>query len=138
MSSVYDQYRQTAIQTAPPEQLVVMLYDGAIRFLEQAKVSLQEGRDASEPLGRAQDIIVELASSLNRGAGEVAENLARLYDFWVQWLLQAQIRRDSAKVEEVLSMVRDLREAWATIALQQRRAAAAAAGGASTALNARG
>lgn len=135
MSSVYDQYRQTAIQTAPPEQLVVMLYDGAIRFLEQVKSGLQEGRDISEPMGRVQDIIVELAASLNRGAGEVAENLARLYDFWIQWLLQAQIRRDPAKVDEVLGMVRELREAWATIALQQRKAATAAAAGT---LNARG
>jgi flagellar protein FliS len=137
MSSVFDQYRQTAIQTAPPEQLVVMLYDGAVRFLEQAKLSLQDGKDASEPLGRAQDIIVELASSINRTAGEVAENLARLYDFWIHWLLQAQIRRDPAKVGEVLGMVRELREAWATIALQQRKTAAAN-GGSAAALNARG
>jgi flagellar protein FliS len=133
MSSVYEQYRQTAIQTAPPEQLVVMLYDGAIRFLEQAKTALQEGHDASEPLLRAQDIIIELSSSLNRAAGEVASNLARLYDFWIQWLLQAQIRRDPTKVEEVLGMVRELREAWGTIAQQQRKAA----GGSSAALNAR-
>jgi flagellar protein FliS len=137
MSSVFDQYRQTAIQTAPPEQLVVMLYDGAVRFLEQAKVALQDGKDASEPLGRAQDIIVELASSINKAAGEVADNLARLYDFWIHWLLQAQIRRDPSKVEEVLGMVRELREAWATIALQQRKAALANGGGAAT-LNARG
>ncbi|HWI65647.1 MAG TPA: flagellar export chaperone FliS [Symbiobacteriaceae bacterium] len=136
MSSVFDQYRQTAIQTAPPEQLVVMLYDGAIRFLEQAKVGLNEGKDVSEPLAKAQDIIVELASSLNRAAGEVAENLARLYDFWLQWLLQAQIHRSPAKVDEVLGMVRELREAWATIAMQQRKAAAA--GASSAALNARG
>lgn len=120
MSTVFNQYRQTAIQTAPQEQLVVMLYDGAVRFLEQAKVALQEGRDATEPMTRAQDIIVELASSLNRSAGEVADNLARLYDFWIQWLLQAQIRRDAAKVEEVLSMVRDLREAWVTISQQKK------------------
>lgn len=137
MSSAFDQYRQTAIQTAPPEQLVVMLYDGAIRFLEQAKLGLQEGKDVSEALSRAEDIIVELASSLNRGAGEVADNLARLYDFWIQWLLQAQIRRDTTKIDEVLGMLRDLREAWASIALQQRKAATAA-GTASVALNARG
>lgn len=133
MSTVFNQYRQTAIQTAPQEQLVVMLYDGAVRFLEQAKVALQEGRDASEPMTRAQDIIVELASSLNRSAGEVADNLARLYDFWIQWLLQAQIRRDAGKVEEVLTMVRELREAWSTIAQQKKSNGAPA-----MALNSRG
>jgi flagellar secretion chaperone FliS len=134
MSSVYDQYRLTAIQTAPPEQLVVMLYDGAIRFLEQAKVALQEGKDASEPIGRAQDIIIELTVSLNQSAGEISNNLTRLYDFWLQWLLKAQIQRDPAPVDEVLGMVRELREAWGTIA-QQRKAGTGVAAGA---LNARG
>lgn len=134
MSNAYEQYRQTAIQTAPPEQLVVMLYDGAIRFLEQAKATIQEGGDPERPIGRAQDIIIELASSLNRAAGgEIAENLARLYDFWLNWLVQAQVRRDATKVEEVLVMVRELREAWGTIAQQKR-----AAGQAPAALNARG
>lgn len=133
MSSVYEQYRQTAIQTAPQEQLIVMLYDGAVRFLEQAKAAIQDGQDASQPIGRAQDIIVELMASLNRSAGEVAENLNRLYDFWLYWLIQAQARRDAAKVEEVLVMVRELREAWGTVA-QQRKAPGAQA----AALNARG
>lgn len=136
MSSVYEQYRQTAIQTAPPEQLVVMLYDGAVRFLEQAKAALQEGKDASEPLVRAQDIIIELSSSLNHGAGDVANNLGRLYEFWIQWLLQAQIRREPAKVEEVLGMVRELREAWVSVAQQRKTQAGPAA--ASGALNTRG
>lgn len=134
MSSVYDQYRQTAIQTAPQEQLIVMLYDGAIRFLDQARVALEEHKDASVPIGRAQDIIIELATSLNRSAGEIADNLARLYDFWLQWLLQAQIKRDPAKIHEVLGMVRELREAWVTIAQQKRTAAQVPA----TAINTRG
>lgn len=134
MSSVYDQYRQTAIQTAPQEQLIVMLYDGIVRFLEQARGSLVESKDASVPIGRAQDIIIELATSLNRSAGEVADNLARLYDFWLQWLLQAQIKRDPAKIDEILVMVRELREAWVTIAQQKRTGAQAPAG----AINARG
>lgn len=137
MTNVYEQYRQTSIQTAPPEQLVIMLYDGAVRFLEQAKAALLEGQDASDPIGRAQDIFVELVSSLNREAGgEVASNLARLYDFWLHWLFQAQLRKDVTKVEEVLVMVREIREAWATIAQQKKTAAVAA--GAVPALNTRG
>jgi flagellar secretion chaperone FliS len=138
MSSVFETYRQTAVQTAPQEQLIIMLYDGAVRFLEQAKSALQEGKDASGPIGRAQDIIIELAASLNREAGgEIAANLGRLYDFWLNWLIQAHVRRDPAKVEEVLVMVRELREAWVTIAQQQKRAATPAAGQAAP-LNARG
>lgn len=136
MSNAYEQYRQTSIQTAPPEQLIVMLYDGAVRFLEQAKTALRDGDDASLPIGRAQDIMVELAGSLNRSAGPIADNLAQLYDFWIQRLFQAQIKRETAMVDEVLTMVRDLRDAWATVAIQQRRATSGAP--ATTALNARG
>ncbi|MDB4894055.1 MAG: flagellar protein FliS [Firmicutes bacterium] len=138
MSTAHEQYRQTAVQTAPQEQLIIMLYDGAVRFLEQARMLLQDGKDASAPIGRTQDIIIELASSLNRAAGgEVASNLARLYDFWLHWLLQAHAQRDTAKVEAVLVMVRELREAWATLAQQQKRGAAAA-GNQAAPLNARG
>ncbi len=120
MGNAYAQYRQTSIQTAPPEQLVVMLYDGAIRFLEQAKLAITDGRDASAPIGRAQDIIVELLASLDHSAGPVADNLLRLYEFWIQRLFQASIRKDAAMVEEVAAMVRDLREAWATVAQQNK------------------
>lgn len=138
MSTAHEQYRQTAVQTAPQEQLIVMLYDGAVRFLEQGRVLLHDGKDASAPIGRTQDIIVELASSLNREAGgEVATNLARLYDFWLHWLLQAHAQRDASKLEAVLVMVRELREAWANLAQQQKRAGATAIGQAAP-LNARG
>lgn len=121
MRSGYDQYRQTSIQTAPPEQLIVMLYDGAIRSLEQAKLAIQSGKDPSDAIAKAQDIFAELAASLNLSAGEIAGNLAQLYNFWIQRLFQAQIHREATMVDEVNTMARDLREAWATIAAQQRR-----------------
>jgi flagellar protein FliS len=129
MRSSYEQYRQTAIQTAPPEQLIVMLYDGAIRSLEQAKLALQAGTDPAEAIAKAQDIFAELAASLNLSAGDIAGNLTQLYDFWIRRLFQAQIHRESTMVDDVTTMVRDLREAWATIAAQQRRLEAETAAG---------
>lgn len=137
MSSVYEQYRQTSIQTAPPEQLIVMLYDGELRFLEQAKLALKEGRDCSEAISRAQDIVIELLTSLNRSTGEIADNLAQLYEFWIQRLFQALARRDVQMVEEVAVMVRELRESWVTVA-NQRKAQAATAAARSSNLNTRG
>lgn len=137
MSNLYEQYRQTSIQTAPPEQLVVMLYDGAIRFLEQAKVALGDGKDPVEPISRAQDIIVELLAALNRSAGDLSDNLSHLYEFWIQRLFLALARRDATMVDEVSVMVRDLRESWAVIA-QQKRAAAVNAPNRAPVLNARG
>lgn len=129
MRSSYEQYRQTSIQTAPPEQLIVMLYDGAIRSLEQAKLALQAGKDPAEAIAKAQDIFAELAASLNLNAGEIAGNLTQLYDFWIRRLFQAQIHREAPMVDEVTTMVRDLREAWATVAAQQRRLEAETAAG---------
>lgn len=122
MAEIYERYRQTSIQTAPPEQLVVMLYDGALRFLDQARVAMLAGADASIPIGRTQDILVELSSILNRDAGDVADNLARLYDFWIHRLFQAQIEADPARVDEVCTMLRELRDAWATVAAQRKMA----------------
>lgn len=138
MNNLYEQYRQTSIQTAPPEQLVLMLYDGAIRSMEQAKLALTEGRDATEPIGRAQDIIVELLASLNRSAGPIAENLQQLYDFWIHRLFQALVRRDPQMIEEVSVMVRDLRESWAVVAQQRKAATSAPKAPRTTALNTRG
>lgn len=124
MGSMYEQYRQTSIQTAPPEQLVVMLYDGAIRFLDQARVALEQGEDASQPIGRAQDIIVELLASLNRSAGEIADTLFMLYDFMLHQLFKAVVRKDPKMIEDVSIMLRELREAWATVASQKKSAGA--------------
>jgi flagellar protein FliS len=138
VANVYQQYRQTSIQTASPEQLVLMLYDGIVRFLEQSKQALLDGKDVAEPIGRAQDIIVELLSSLNREAGgDVATNLARLYDFWLQWLFQAQLKKNTQKIDEVLGMVREIREGWVAV-VQQRKGTSPVASGAIPTLNARG
>src|SRR5436305_14560311 len=76
-------YRESAILTAPPERLVVMLYDGAHRFLLQAIAAMREGRiaDTGERLNRAGAIIDELQCTLDLSAGEVAERLQGIYIF---------------------------------------------------------
>lgn len=116
----YLQYRQTQVQTAPPEQLVLMLYDGAIRFLEQARTLMQAGREAGDQLGRAQDILIELMGALNLQAGPIAENLFRLYEYYLARLVKAYAARDASLVLEVIQHLRELREAWAAAAVQYR------------------
>jgi len=73
----YEQYRQTQIQTAKPEQLLLMLYDGAISFLKKAKVAIKNKNieEAHTFLIRVQDILIELMSSLNMDVGDIAKNL---------------------------------------------------------------
>ncbi len=108
-------YLKTQVETASPEQLVTMLYDGAVRFGEQAVDAL--GRDDSETfcarLGRVQDIVLELSASLDRErGGEISGNLASLYSYVYTRLVEADITRDVALVREALGIIRELREGW--------------------------
>ena len=111
-------YQQQAILTAPPGQLVVMLYDGARRFLGQAAAAMREGevRRADERLRRAEAIIDELLNTLNMDAGEIASRLQGLYVFYRRQLVEARAERDAAKIEWVAGQLGELREAWAQIA----------------------
>jgi flagellar protein FliS len=104
--------------TASPVQLVVMLYDGVERFLRQAEVVMGEGviAQANERMQKAEAIIDELLATLDKSAGQVAERLEAIYIFCKRLLMEARIERDPAKLEKVRSLLRPLRESWATLA----------------------
>ena len=110
-------YREASIMTASPEQLVVMLYDGAGRFLRQAEGAMVGGTwlQASEKLGRAEAIIDELLATLDMDAGEIAERLQAIYVFCKARLIEARLERDPSRVGQVARLLDDLREAWAQI-----------------------
>lgn len=111
-------YHDSAVMTASPEQLVVMLYDGAIRFLRQAEHALGEGAylHAHEKLGRAEAILDELVATLNMEAGEIAVRLQSIYLFCKRTLIESRLQRSPEKVREVIALLDDLRGAWATLA----------------------
>jgi flagellar secretion chaperone FliS len=111
-------YRESAILTATPEQLVVMLYDGANRFLTQSAVAMRERRPAlaGEKLRRAEAIIDELLATLDMSVGQIAEQLQALYLFFKEHLSAARLEQSADKVEEVARLMRELRSAWAGIA----------------------
>jgi len=112
-------YRQIATRTAPPGQLVQMLYDGAVRFLHQAL----EGFHYDDPVDfnqtihnniqRAQDIIAELNISLDmeRG-GEFAQNMRRLYEYFDLRLQQSNLKKEEDGIREVLKLLTVIQEAW--------------------------
>lgn len=114
-------YRDSAVMTATPEQLVVMLYDGAVRFLRQAEHALREGAflHAHEKMGRAEAIIDELLATLNMGIGEISERLQSIYLFCKRLLVEARLQRDPQKVVDATRLLVDLREAWASIAARE-------------------
>jgi flagellar protein FliS len=94
-----------------------MLYDGALRFLFQAAVSMGEKQieTTHRKLRRAEDIILHLRDALDMEQGEIADRLYAIYMFCLNHLRQARLDRDPAKVEQVRALLSELREAWATI-----------------------
>jgi flagellar secretion chaperone FliS len=110
-------YRENSIMTASPEQLVVMLYDGAGRFLRQAEGAMLDGSWllASEKLSRAEAIIDELLATLDMDAGEVADRLQSIYVFCKMRLIEARLHRDSVRVDQVARLLSELREAWSHV-----------------------
>lgn len=111
-------YRESAVLTASPEQLVVLLYDGAARFLRQAEAAMSEGAwaHAHDRLRRAEAIISELLSTLDMDQGKIAERLQAIYVFWKRCLREARSERDPAKIRLVIKLVGELRDAWAHVA----------------------
>lgn len=111
-------YRESAVLTAPPERLVVMLYDGARRFLHQAATAMRDGDvpTAHERLRRAERIVEHLLATLDMSQGEIAERLEAIYAFCLQQLSEARVRQDPAQLETVGSLLGELREAWAELA----------------------
>ncbi|MDI6792672.1 MAG: flagellar export chaperone FliS [bacterium] len=115
VSNPYQKYRQASVETASPTKLVLMLYEGAIKFLNQAKEGLAEKKYdiVSARLIRTQEILNELMISLDmKQGGELAANLNRLYDYMNRRLIDANIKKDREIVEEIQGMFVDLRDTW--------------------------
>ena len=122
-------YTQSAVLSASPEQLVVMLYDGAIRFLNQAQLAMQQEKKeiARERLLRAEDIITELNKSLDvESGGEIADSLRSLYLWMKRQIMQSLIQQDPEPLSECLQQLLELREAWSSALLGEESAPPAA------------
>jgi flagellar protein FliS len=130
-TNAYSAYRETSIKTASQGQLIVMLYDGVVKNLDQAVILIaqKKSRSKSDPgiiekIGksviRAQEIITELTVSLDFDAGgDIAKNLFALYTFFNQELLEANVGFDDERIKAVRDMVRDLRDGWQAIAQKE-------------------
>ncbi|CAK7023498.1 flagellar export chaperone FliS [Tissierella sp.] len=114
-----NQYKQNAVLTATPEELTLMLYDGAIKFMNIGKYSI-ENKDmekAHSSLLRAQDIILELNYSLDMNY-DVSKGLRTLYDFVLTKLVDANVNKDSKAIEEALTVVNNMRDTWKEVIKQ--------------------
>jgi flagellar protein FliS len=112
-------YIQTQIQSRSPLELVVMLYDGALRFLQQTVEAMERGDLVAkrDSLSRAMAIVTELQGMLDlEQGGEVAASLDSLYTYMMERLTTANQQKDPAPVAEVIRLMTGLREAWSQIA----------------------
>lgn len=117
-------YRKTQIETASPEGLILMLYDGALRFLSIAEDSFEkkELEGINTALQRVQAIIAELLGSLDKEkGGDIALNLERLYLFFLERLGTANVQKDVAPIKEIKPLIEDLRNAWAELVKQNAK-----------------
>lgn len=121
----YDKYKQTEINTANQGTLIVMLYDGAIKFLNIARDAMTSAKTydkANENILKAQDIITELMLSLNMDEkNEIAQNLFSLYMYFKKRLLEANIQKNPEIIDEVVRFLKELREAWNKISATEAK-----------------
>ncbi|MGB4302360.1 MAG: flagellar export chaperone FliS [Syntrophomonadaceae bacterium] len=121
-AQVYDQYRKTTVETLSPAKLLLMLYDGALNSLRNAQKAIEE-KDISQAhnqLIKAQDIIAELMATLNMEV-PISRQLYALYDYIQRRLIEANINKDIAIIDEAYQFISELRDAFAQAAYAAKR-----------------
>ncbi len=118
-------YRQNSVQTASPGQLILMLFDGALRMMNMALKGFEEpdvlrrNETVHFNLIKTQAIIDELKNSLNHAqGGDFARNMADPYDFMRGQLRQANVKKDPSPVKVVVGLVGEIRGAWSAMLAQ--------------------
>jgi flagellar protein FliS len=111
----YKKYKQASIKTASQGKLILMMYDGAVKFLNIAIDNIPDKRYdvVNTNIIKTQDILTELMLALNLDiGGEVAKNLYSLYEYMNRRLVEANIKKNIDIINEVLGLICELREAW--------------------------
>ena len=118
----YAKYASNKISTASGEELTLMLYDGALKFCNQAIIAL-ENKDlqkANNLLLRVQDILQEFQITLDRRYA-ISEDLYNLYDFLIDRSIAANLKKDVAIIEEIIGFIRQMRETWKQAMILSRK-----------------
>lgn len=112
----YQTYQRIQAETSSPAQLVMQLYDALMRDLQRAsqQMTTTEGAEqAHTALVHAQDVVLELAASLDLSTGDLAQNLADLYQYMYRRLVHANVQKDRSVVDEVVRLLLPIHQAWA-------------------------
>ncbi|MDP5275890.1 flagellar export chaperone FliS [Chengkuizengella axinellae] len=108
-----NKYLQTSIQTASPAKLLIMLYDGAIKFSKLAIVAIEDKNveAANTNIVKVQNIINEFMVTLDQKA-DIAEDLMKLYEYMMHRTTEANVKKDVQAMEEVIGFLQELKETW--------------------------
>lgn len=120
----YQAYYKTNVQTSDQLSLIIMLYDGVIRFMKKAIVKIEQNEieEAHNYLVRAKEIISELMSTLKIAEGdEIANNLKELYLYSFKKIVEANLKKDPQLVQEVIEVMNNLRQGWLQIKAEQNK-----------------
>lgn len=127
MNQYVKQYQKTTVETASNEKILIMLYDGAIQFLNKAKIALNEKNweQSHNNLMGAQKIIEEFINTIDKEPNpELAQNLISLYEYFIARLVQANMKHEIAPIDEVLKFLKELKATWEeAIAIAQKERA---------------
>ncbi|MCL2616053.1 MAG: flagellar export chaperone FliS [Defluviitaleaceae bacterium] len=109
----YNKMRENAIMTAPKEELTLMLYDGALKFLNQAMIAAEanDKPKVHEKLVRVQDIVREFQITLDRQY-EISKDFDRMYEYIYRRLVDANISKDATVMQECSDLIRAMRDMW--------------------------
>jgi flagellar secretion chaperone FliS len=112
------EYQKGAVNGASPLRLVIMLYEGALRFMEAGKDAMGKGdlERQNQSLQKAQKIVMELMSCLDmEKGGEISKNLLALYTYVLNELIESNVKDDQAGIDRGIKIMSDLRESWIEI-----------------------
>lgn len=122
MQKQFETYQQNAVLTASPGELTLMLYNGCLKFLNQAKKAVQDKNIEAKHinLSKAQNIISELIVTLNFDY-PISKDMRRLYDYMNRRLMEANIKNDTEIIIEVEGLVTEFRDAWKEVIIINRK-----------------
>ena len=109
-------YQGTKIKTASPAELTLMLYDGAIKFCNMARIALEKNdyENCNKYIQKARKIIVEFRNNLDFNY-PVAQDFDRVYEYIYYTLVDANVKKDITLLEEALGRIKEMRETWVQV-----------------------
>ena len=113
VANPYAAYQNNAVTTANPQELTLMLYDGALKFMRLAKLAIDQGNPDLKNVNiqKTQAIFRELRLTLNKDIA-ISANLDSLYDYMWRRLVDANVKNDTTILDEVLDFTTELRDTW--------------------------